>query len=157
PVTSAFGQASPGLVLDALRAFFPYFYLDQLRVVLLVAGAIAFARRSARPSADAVTCLVLAIAPFVFYVAIVGFLPRYALVAMPPFVVAMLFAVRRALPNATAFGALAALVFVLFATRWHPHRAPTSRYELQPPADLSYIDHIEVMRQAAAFVEARYP
>jgi hypothetical protein len=157
-----FGPGAPTAPrsFDVPGVLFPYFYVRQLRVLLLVAGALAFSWvrgvRREHFGNDAFTCACAAAAPFLFHCVVVVFLPRYALAAMPAFVALTLTMVRRAV-RGTAFGAFAAAIFVLFASRWHPHRARADAYELQPPDDLTYLDHIAIAREAAAFVDTRYP
>ena len=156
-----YGARSLGDLVHYVTILFPDVFAAQGRIVLVVAAAIAaayilFVRRE-RFHSDALVCAWLPLAPALFFAAGSEFLTRYALFLLAPFVAASIHAVRRAAPRATWFGAFSALLVVLFASRWHPRTEPSGSFEISPPEDLSYLDHIAAARRAGAFLEARYP
>jgi len=131
-------------------------FIAQFRWVLLagaVAAAIVLRRRGERvfdPSlVDLLACVVGGV---VFFVNTNEFLTRYVLFILPAFVTGALVLVRRALVRAPAFVAFTGATLAAFAFRWHPQIAYTSRYELQPNEDLSYLDMIRIGRAAAGYV-----
>jgi 4-amino-4-deoxy-L-arabinose transferase-like glycosyltransferase len=131
-------------------------FIAQFRWVLLAGGAVAaivLRRRGERVFAPSLVALLACVLGGVaFFVSTNVFLTRYILLILPPYVTGVLLLVRRALVRAPAFAAFTGATLVAFVFRWHPQIAYTSRYELQPNEDLSYLDMIGIGRAAAGYV-----
>jgi hypothetical protein len=144
-----------GLVLDWLL-------LGQWRWVLLAsaAGALVWLRLvkkepvGLRPLAP----LLAPIAAGALLFAAVGeFGLRYGIYLLPPYFVACLVLVRRAVRNAAWVSLGGAILFALFVTTWHPKEPLTSSYTFRPDENLAYLDMIDIGRQSAHWLEQKHP
>jgi hypothetical protein len=168
----------PGFVLPApqsvvdrsrnLGLVFEWLLLDQWRWVVLVSAVVAIvwrrlsvgSREKSASDRGPLAPLVVPIAVSLLLFANVGvFGLRYGVYLLPPYFVACLAVVRGALGRRGGvwLGGGSALLFVAFATTWHPKDPLTSSYVYKPDENLAYQDLIAIGRRSARWLEDEHP
>ena len=145
-----FGAVVAQLLLSQWRFLVP---------VLGVAAAVLARRARGRwdVPAAAVALLVCVACGCAFFAVFGEFGLRYGVFLLPPYFVGALALGRTAPLPRGLFAVVVAVVFGLFVTTWRPTLPPTTGYDFTPPQDLAYLDIIAIGRDAARYVEERYP
>jgi hypothetical protein len=135
--------------------------LDQWRWILpcaaLGATLLRIAQSKTMAAGPILPHLAIVASGWLFFATVGEFGPRYGIYLLPSYLVATLYVVRAGIPHAARFSLVAAGIFCLFITGWHPRRPLTTNYSFAPDCDLAYLDMIAIGQQSARWLARKFP